>query len=692
MQFHGTADRYALNGASAVATLYATAASATTSPAVSLRHVGSNGGVAAAFTYDLARSVVYTRQGNPAWAGQERDGTPPVRSDDMFFGAASFDPQPDWVDLTKVAIPQADEQQRLLANLILGISAAPVPRFWYFPHDKRAVVVQTGDQHGCCGATRERFQINLDDSPPGCSLADWECVRTTSYIYSSADMSDAEAASWAALGFDLGVHVNTDCADWTPASLAAFYDDQFALFADLYPSLPPPNTNRTHCIAWSDWATQPKVETERGVRLDTSYYYWPPEWVQNRPGLFTGSGMPMRFADVDGSLIDTYQAVTQMTDESGQSFPFTIDTLLDRAVGSLGYYGAFTANMHTDTGDHAGANAIVASAQARGVPLVSARQMLQWLDARNSSSFTVSGWNGYTLTFSIAPGSGAVGLRAMLPPALGTFPVVGLTRNAGAWPYTSQTLKGVGYAVFDASPGSYVATYSVDADGDGVTLPADCNDGVAAIHPGATEVCNGVDDDCDLLIDENNPGGGAVCATGESGVCAAGTRQCLAGSLQCVRNTNPSAEICDGLDNDCDGSSDEGDPGGGGICSTGLQGVCGLGATHCQSGAIACLPGHVADGGDLRWARQRLRRRDRRGQPRRRRRLQRPASRASAPPARRSAAAARCNACATPTHRRRSATVSTTTATARPTRAIPAAARPAASPTPAPARSAACSA
>ena len=40
-----------------------------------LRSVGSNGGRAAAFTYDLARSVVYTRQGNPAWAGQERDGS-----------------------------------------------------------------------------------------------------------------------------------------------------------------------------------------------------------------------------------------------------------------------------------------------------------------------------------------------------------------------------------------------------------------------------------------------------------------------------------------------------------------------------------------------------------------------------------------------------------------------------------------
>ncbi len=42
--------------------------------AVTIRNVGTAGGQAAAFTYDLARSVVYTRQGNPAWSGQERDG------------------------------------------------------------------------------------------------------------------------------------------------------------------------------------------------------------------------------------------------------------------------------------------------------------------------------------------------------------------------------------------------------------------------------------------------------------------------------------------------------------------------------------------------------------------------------------------------------------------------------------------
>jgi hypothetical protein len=116
IQYHGPADRYSIAGATTVATLYSSATASTTSPAATIRNVGSNGGQAAAFTYDLARSVVLTRQGNPAWAGQDRDnveGASQIMSTDLFFGAAPGDVQPDWVNLDKVAIPQADEQQRL---------------------------------------------------------------------------------------------------------------------------------------------------------------------------------------------------------------------------------------------------------------------------------------------------------------------------------------------------------------------------------------------------------------------------------------------------------------------------------------------------------------------------------------------------------------------------------------------------
>src|SRR5207244_9598379 len=103
-----------------------------------------------------------------------------------------------------------------------------------------------------------------------------------------------------------------------------------------------------HDVSWGTWSNHPEVQLNNGIRLDTTYYYWPGTWINNRPGLFTGSGIPMRFADVNGTTIDVYQAVTQLTDESGQAYPFNINTLLDNATGPNGYYGAFAVNAHMD--------------------------------------------------------------------------------------------------------------------------------------------------------------------------------------------------------------------------------------------------------------------------------------------------------------------------------------------------------
>ena len=462
IQFHGTADRYTLSGASSVATLYSNRTTATSNPAVTVRSVGVAGGQAAAFTFDLARSVVYTRQGNPAWSGQERDGVAPIRSDDLFFGGS----QADWVDLTKVAIPQADEQQRLLANLIQFVNAdrKPLPRFWYLPRGLKAAVVMTGDDHANNG-TAGRFDVYTANSPAGCSVADWQCVRATSYIYPSTPLNPSQAAAYNANGFEIGVHITTGCADFTPQSLAADYTRDLGAFAATFSALPAPKTNRTHCITWSDYTTQADVALANGIRFDTNYYYWPPGWVNDVPGLFTGSGMPMRFARTDGTMVDVYQATTQMTDESGQTFPFTINALLDRALGSEGFYGVFTANMHTDTVAHAGSEAIVASALSRNVPVVSARQMLEWLDGRNGSSFANLAWVGNSLTFSVAVGTGANGLQALLPANAASGPLTGILKEGVPVAYTLQTIKGLQYAAFTASAGNYQADYVVDATG-----------------------------------------------------------------------------------------------------------------------------------------------------------------------------------------------------------------------------------
>jgi hypothetical protein len=107
------------------------------------------------------------------------------------------------------------------------------------------------------------------------------------------------------------------------------------------------------------------------------------------------------------------------------------------------------------------------------------------------------------------------------------------------------------------------------------------------VFPGA-ESCNSLDDDCDGITDEGNPGGGVGCSTGLAGVCATGATMCSGGAIVCNQTVFPGAESCNSLDDDCDGITDDGNPGGGLGCSTGLQGICNAGTTACSGGAIVC--------------------------------------------------------------------------------------------------------
>jgi len=464
IQYHGVADLYTmLPVTTSLATLYSSPTTSALYPAVTSVSVGSNGGNAIAFAFDLAKSVVLTRQGNIAWSGQSRDGQAgPIRSDNLFY--------PDYVDFSKIQIPQADELQYLLTNIISldNLHRKPLPHVWILPRGLKAAIVMTGDDHniekglGFTG-TPSRFNdyrlMSKDNSEQ--AVEDWRAIRATSYVYDNINLSNDSVVRYQSLGFEIAFHPTTQCGNFTRLSLANQMTSQLSRLETKLPGMLPPVTNRTHCMPWSDWTSQPKVENSLGIRFDVNYYYWPNEWVRNRPGLFTGSGMPMRFADSLGTLIDCYQAPTQIPDDSGLDITNSINTLLDNAINK-GYYGAFVMNMHTDTAMHIGSDQIITAAMTRQVPVISSRQMLTWLDNRNSTDLSHVSWDNITKTLSFTLITSAHNLQVMVPAHCIDGELVQVIENGTPVEYTIQTIKGIEYAFFPGSTRgyNYIAVYS----------------------------------------------------------------------------------------------------------------------------------------------------------------------------------------------------------------------------------------
>jgi hypothetical protein len=164
----------------------------------------------------------------------------------------------------------------------------------------------------------------------------------------------------------------------------------------------------------------------------------------------TGSGLPMRYADTDGSIIDLYQAATHLVNETDNTTN-SIDRLLDKALGPEGYYGVFGAR-YDYTDDFA--TKLLDSATARGVPLISAQQLLTWLDGRNSSSFDDRMMVFFpTLSFRITVGAGANNLYVIVPNQHFGRAVTSITVAGARVPFTVETIKGRSYAVFPAANG-----------------------------------------------------------------------------------------------------------------------------------------------------------------------------------------------------------------------------------------------
>jgi hypothetical protein len=495
LQFHGTADLYRLHGAEAVAWLASDAGSPTAFPALTIHRYGQ--GQAALWAYDLAHSVIYTRQGNPDWADQERDGVTGVRVTDMLKG---------WTDLNRLSVPQADEQQRLLVNLLSALSqdARPLPRLWYFPSGAESVLIATGDSHGNPSSAIEQVltsverrgghmsiyytvypSTDIQRAIKGAVLSLAELPLAGDLIARQASSpTPAEVAGWRMRGHEFALH------PYVEEGLDAGWRRYWEEFTGVgYGPVPP--TTRTHRVLWEGWVETARKQAAFGIRLNLDSYHFGPffrnetgEWVY---GFFTGSSLPMRFVDEQGRILNIYQQPTLLADEHLLSLPWVTgevprlpseeaiqvsQRLLQQSVG--GAYSAVAAQFHVDPFAIGGQVEVEAgrwlhgtldAAEVLGIPIMSAGEWLRFTEVRRSAQLGAIRWQPSALRLSfqlVATELPEQDLGMMIPHRHGDTELAHVEVDGQSVSHQSRKVAGVAYGWIRVKPGPHevIVTYA----------------------------------------------------------------------------------------------------------------------------------------------------------------------------------------------------------------------------------------
>lgn len=442
IQFHGAAHLYQLNGAVPLATLYKNTETPTAFPALVIHSFGQ--GQALAFSYNLPASIVYTRQGNPAWAGKERDGILGIRAADMFVG---------WVDSSLNHLNQADEQMHLLAHILEDFSAdrRPMPRLWHFPGNLACLVTLTDDGED---SPESDFETHFND-------VESQGARMTVYL-KGAYIPASTVASWVARGYEVSAHFD-DTAEATHPTIERMQTVAFdAVKSHQQAYGLKPKTVRNHWIVWVGWSEQAEIEARCGIGLDCNYYHYDQgsplgHWL-GKPGSFTGSSLPMKFATLDGQILDIYQLLTQLPDEHWREADFypAFQTLLDRSLDQEGY-AFINLNCHTNQWQlwsRKPVMAMLAYAKKRGVPVWNAEQTLHFLSARDAASFEDIRWYGNEMSFTLIEPDPGQDLTIMLPKQISGLAFASLEREGNPQPYATRTIKGRDYIFFSTDQGA----------------------------------------------------------------------------------------------------------------------------------------------------------------------------------------------------------------------------------------------
>lgn len=490
LQFHGQADQYRPAGAQVVAWMAEGREVPKMLPAVTIHTYGK--GMAAMWAFDLARSVAYTRQGNPVM-GQKlvERGKNDLRPVDLFWG---------WVDLDRVYVPQADVQQRLLANLLSAVSqgARPLPRFWYFPRQVEGLLVATGDSHMNPGwAVEKQIQlfnqrnghISIYYSPHMRSLprritrrlalqaTDWPLIGPVLQRRANSP-TQSEVEAWRAQGHEITFH------PWVEEGIQEGWENYWREFTGIGYGVPTP-TVRTHRVQWEGWVETARIQAGYGIRLNLDYYHWGKlfrksngEWVH---GHFTGSGLPMKFVDENGLILNIYQQLTQIADDhllnmrwsgveniSPEEAAEIYRQMLRRSLDE--FPSAITAQFHTDSYyfrdetseiEQRFVEGILDTAVEHNIPIWTAQDWLYFTEMRHDTVYEAVEWEAAQKHLRLRLTSGAAidrELELMLPLEHNGGRLAEVKIDGSRQPLTERRVGGVLYGCAPLTAGAHEVT------------------------------------------------------------------------------------------------------------------------------------------------------------------------------------------------------------------------------------------
>ena len=459
MQFHGIADKYSEAKGRIMASFIDNSASENKFPAVVYNVYGQ--GHAIAFLYNLPKSIVYTRQGNPLLAGLETDSINGLRAMDLFTGG--------WLQSSTNILNQADEQMRLLSVCIRNLMdpIGPIPRFWYFPDSLSCLVTLTNDGE-TSNETEFEPQFRDVDSLNG---------RMTLYVMQTQKVSRTWVDKWTGKGFEISGHPDNTSEAGNPKwvnvnNVLGRKQEEISESYGLQM-----NTVVNHWFVWcgrdssgnQEFACQAAIEASRGVGMDVNYAHYDNNAREGHflgplginQGNFTGSGLPMKFSTSGGKVLNIYQHLNNVYDQQYMEnrdtagFFYCFKGLMDRSLDEE-VYSFISVKSHNDEYEFSRKPLMrmLQYAKTRNVPVWTASELLDFMRVKDAASFDDIKWEGDELSFMLnSPVNGKAGLTFFLPVESGDKTVSAVNINGQSRSFYLRSVKGQEYAFVTVTPG-----------------------------------------------------------------------------------------------------------------------------------------------------------------------------------------------------------------------------------------------